>query len=120
MTLLLLILLFSVLVFFFYYEFLWKKVEKKHGKSLVSMAHEFFLKDKEPAAIAVSSNWDDWRYRLSVELHRSDQLDAKRASEILNVPQDTVERYLDQLESEGRVQQVGDAERGIYYKAADY
>ena len=118
MTLLLLILLTSILVFLFYYEFLWKKMEQKRGKGLLSMARDFMFKENEVATGAVSSNWSDWRYRLIVELHRRGQLDAKQGSEIVGISQEMVEEYLDNLESDGKIQQAGDAERGIYYKPA--
>lgn len=119
MTLLLLAIFISTLIFLFYYEFLLKDFEKKRGKGLISMARDFFFTEKEVYVGAVSGDWDDWRYRLTVELHRNEQLDSKRASQTLGVSQDLVEKYLDQLESEGKVQQIGDAERGIYYKAVN-
>ena len=80
------------------------------------MAHDFMFKENETAAGAVSSNWSDWRYRLTVELHRRGQLDAKQGSEIVGISQEMVEEYLDKLESDGKIQQAGDTERGIYYK----
>jgi len=116
MALLLLILLSSTLVFLFYYELLWKKAERARGRSLVGVAGDFLFRDKVQAAPASSNAWDDWKYRLTTELHRREQLNSKEAARISGVSVQDAEEYFDELESEGKVQQVGDAERGVFYK----
>lgn len=116
MALLLLILLIATFVFLFYYELLWKKVERERGQSFVGVARDFFFGDNLQAVSASSNAWDDWKYRLTTELHRREQLNLKDASQIVGVSTQDVEQYFDELESEGKIQQSGDAERGIFYK----
>jgi Fic family protein len=124
MTLLLLSLFVGTLIFLVYYEFIWKKVEQARGKNLVSMARDFFAEsyklssDEKSSTLAsvAGTNWGDWKYRLLVELHRRQRISAKEASGIVEVPEDRVEKYLDSLESEGKIQQIGDAKRGLFYK----
>lgn len=127
MTLLLLILFISTLIFLFYYELIWKKVEQDRGESLVSMARDFFAESSDlldsakarTASSAAETNWSDWKYRLLVELHRRGRLNSQEAANIVGISSDRIEKYLDILESEGRVQQVGDLERGIFYKVVN-
>ena len=116
MALLLLLLLAGTLLFLFYYELLWKKGEKERGKSLVEVARDFLFREKLQVTPASSNAWDDWKYRLTTELHRREQLNPQEAARAVGVSVHVAERYLDQLESEGKVQQAGDAERGVVYK----
>ena len=60
--------------------------------------------------------WDDWKYRLLVEVHRRGQLSAEEASQIVGASLLKVEKHLDRLEGEGKVHQIGDSQRGIYYR----
>ena len=122
MALLLLILLAATLIFLFYYELIWKGFEKKHGKSLVAMLGDFIFLDTPrgeaaPAAIASDSPWLDNKYRLTVELYRRDQMGLDQVAQIVGISTTEAEQYLDELEGEGKIQQVGDAERGIFYKS---
>ena len=116
MALLLLILLAGTLLFLFYYELLWKSIEKERGKSLVGFAGDLLFRDKPQAVSASSNSWDDWKYRLRTELYRRDQVRADEVAHTIGATAQDVEKYLDELESEGKVQQAGDAERGIFYK----
>lgn len=116
MALLLLILLAGTLIFLAYYEFLWKKVERERGKSLVGVAGDFLFRDTPRGAPASSSAWDDWKYRLTAELHRREQINPEEAARAVGVSTQEAEQYLDELESEGKVQQAGDAERGVVYR----
>jgi len=127
MILLFLILLISALVFLFYYEFIWKKVEQDRGKSLVAMARDFFAETyRLPAVVGArtassgsEANWDDWKYRLQVELHRRERLSAQEAAKVVGISEERAGKYLDVLEGEGKIRQVGDSERGIFYKPID-
>ena len=118
MALLLLILLAVTLVFLFYYEVLWKKFERERGRSLFGFAGDFLFRDRGFSAVpASSSSWDDWRYHLRAELHRRDQIKVDEVAKLVGAQTNDVEKYLDELETEGKVQQVGDSERGVFYKA---
>lgn len=116
MALLLLILLAGTLIFLLYYELIWKKFERERGRSLVGMAGDFLFQANPTPASSTKSSWDDWRYRLIAELHRREQLNPEEAARIVGVSRTDVAQYLDELESEGKVQQAGDAERGVFYK----
>ena len=116
MALLLLILLAGTLIFLVYYELLWKRIERERGRSLVGVAGDFLFRDKPQVVPASSSAWDDWKYRLTTELHRREQINPEEAARAVGVSTQDAERYLDELESEGKVQQAGDAERGVFYK----
>ena len=125
MTLFFLILLISLLILLFYYEFTWKKVERNLGKSFIFVAGAFLFGsnvkarsvEARPASReATETNWGDWKYRVLVEFHRREQLNAQSAAILVGVSQDKVERYFDKLEGKGKIQQMGDAKRGIYYK----
>lgn len=116
MALLFLILLAVTLLFLLYYELLWKKFERERGRGLVGLAGDFLLRDRPLATPASTNSWDDWKYRLTAELHRREQLNPEEAARIVGVSRSDAAQYLDELESEGKVQQVGDAERGIFYK----
>jgi len=102
MALLLLILLASTLLFLLYYELLWKKGERERGRSLVGVAGDFLFRDKPQAALVSSSAWDDWKYRLTAELHRREQLNPEEAARAVGVSTQEAERYLDELEGEGK------------------
>lgn len=122
MALLLLILLAGSLVFLIYYEVLWKKFERERGKSLIGMFRDFAFSDARHGVMAQgvsygANPWNDAKYRLMVEMHRRESLNAHSAGEVLGVSVATAEKYLDELEEEGRIQQAGDAERGVFYKA---
>lgn len=116
MALLLLILLTATFVFLFYYELLWKKAERERGQSLVGTARNFLFRDNLQIVSASSNAWDDWKYRLTTELHRREQLNLQDAAQIVGVSTEDVEQYFDELEGEGKVSQCGDAERGVFYK----
>lgn len=122
MALLLILLFPAVLIFFMYYELIWKRFERKNGKSLVGMTSDFIFKDDnsqvapEKRVASVKSPWADWKYRLMVELHRKNQLKAEEAANIAGVSLAKAEAYLDKLEGEGKVQQAGDSGRGISYR----
>lgn len=122
MALLLLILFVSTIIFLFYYELLWKKLEREKGKNLVGMAGDFLLKDEPIQATAIRTKgqkgnpWDDWKYRLMVELHRRGQIKPQEGAQFTGVSTKEVEDYLDALEGEGKVQSAGDSERGIFYR----
>ena len=116
MALLLLILLTATLIFLFYYELLWKKIERERGQSFVGAARDFLFGDNSQFVPASSSAWDDWKYRLTIELHRREQLNLQDAAQIVGVSTQDVEQYFDELEGEGKVSQCGDAERGVFYK----
>lgn len=115
MAFFLLILLGGVLVFLLYYELLWKKFERERGKGLVRMAKDFLFQNN-PQAVPASSSWDDWKYRLIVELHRREQFNFEEAVRLAGVSTREVEQYLDKLEADGKVRQVGDSERGLFYR----
>jgi hypothetical protein len=122
MALLLILLFPAILIFLLYYELIWKRFESKKGKSLVGITSDFIFSDdksgEEPEKhVAVASSpWSDWKYRLMVELHRKNQLKPEEAARAVGVSLAKAEAYLDKLESEGKVQQIGDSERGIFYK----
>lgn len=88
------------------------------------MARDFIFDDSpklgspniRPTSSTPKTDWGDWKYRLLVELHRRERINAHEAAGIVGVSEDRVERYLDDLEGEGKVQQMGDAERGVFYK----
>ncbi|OGZ58247.1 MAG: hypothetical protein A2827_02335 [Candidatus Spechtbacteria bacterium RIFCSPHIGHO2_01_FULL_43_30] len=110
-------------VFIFYYEFLWKKIERQSGKNLLSMIFEPSPKNSEkknPQKEKKSKgpNWNDWKYRIWVELHRKSSITADEAASAGGVHVKQAERYLDKLESDGKVQQAGDSARGIFYKVS--
>jgi len=122
MALFSLILFIGVGIFLFYYELVWKKVEREKGKNLAVMAKDFLFSniaesnaDAQHAASGDSA-WDDWRYRMFVELHRREQMQPNEAAQAVGVSTAEAAQYLDQLEGEGKVRQVGDAERGIFYR----
>jgi hypothetical protein len=116
MALLLLILLAGTVLFLLYYELLWKRSERESGRSLVAAAGDFLFRDKLQMAPVASTAWDDWKYRLTAELHRREQINPQEAARVVGVSAQEAEQYLDELESEGKVQQAGDAERGIVYR----
>lgn len=122
MALLLLLLFPAVLIFFMYYELIWKRFERKNGRSLVGMTSDFIFKDDksqetpEERVAATYTPWADWKYRMMVELHRRSQLKAEEAANITGVSLAKAEAYLDKLEGEGKVQQIGDSKRGIFYR----
>lgn len=123
MALLLLILLLTIGVFLFYYELVWKKFEKEQGKSLVELAADFAFSDKlvevslaKEKEGAANNPWDDWKYRLMVELHRRGQMNPKEGAELVGVSLKEVENYFDALDAEGKVQSAGDSERGVFYR----
>lgn len=124
MALLLLILFIATVIFFFYYELLWKKLERERGKSLLGMVGDLAFKDAPIVVPAVAKTrgekkenpWDDWKYRLMVELHRRGQIKLEEGAAIVGVSTREVEDYLDKLEEKGKVQSAGDAERGIFYR----
>jgi|GEM_PF-3003704 hypothetical protein len=116
MAFLLLILLASTLIFLMYYELIWKGFERERGRSLVGMAGDFLFKEDPKATPASSNAWNDWKYRLTAELHRRERLNPQKAAQLVGASTSDVEQYLDELESEGKVRQVGDAERGVFYK----
>ncbi len=99
MALLLLIALVITAIFLFYYEFIWKKAERARGQPVLA-----------------SSPWQDWKYRTLVELHRKNRLYPEEAAKLAGVSSQDMERYFDELESQGKIQSAGDAERGIFYK----
>lgn len=123
MALLFILLLPIALIFLLYYELIWKRYEQEKGKGLVGMTGDFIFRDddkngEEPekhVALA-ESPWGDWKYRLMVEMHRKGQLKPEDAANIAGVSIAKAETYLDQLEGEGKVQQAGDSERGIFYR----
>lgn len=97
-------------------------MKKKRGKGLVAMLGDFVFSDTSqreaaPAAITSDSPWLDNKYRLTVELYRHDQMGLDQAAQIIGISTEEAEQYLDELEGEGKIQQVGDAERGIFYKS---
>ena len=123
MALLLLILLVSTLIFLFYYELIWKKFEQEKGKGLLGMAADLAFSDvPAPAAVITAKKtksqnpWEDWKYRLMVELHRRGQLKSAEGAQIVGVSAEEVEGYLDKLEEKGKVQSAGDSERGLFYR----
>ena len=122
MALLFILLLPAVLIFLLYYELIWKRFERKKGKSLVGITSDFIFSDDksdsepEKHVAVASSPWNDWKYRLMVELHRRNQINPEQAARSIGISLRKAEQYLDKLESEGKVQQAGDSERGIFYK----
>lgn len=124
MAVLAIALLLVVSIFLFYYELVWKNVERERGKNLLLMARDFAFETKGqsevmPEAVSVtagSNPWDDWKYRLLVELHRREQLKPEEAARIVGASLTDIEQYFDELESEGKVNQAGDAARGFFYK----
>lgn len=52
-----------------------------------------------------------------LELLSSDELSNTDIRTALGVSRNTVVRYMDELEAEGRVEQVGDTGRGVRYRA---
>lgn len=119
MALLLLALLTGTLIFLFYYELIWKKFEQTRGRNLIGLAGDFFFGKRIQAVPASSNSWDNWKYRILVELHRKDRLYPKEAAKLAGVSVQDIELYLDELTAEGKAQSAGDAERGIFYKAAN-
>jgi hypothetical protein len=115
MALLLLLLLAGIVIFLFYYELLWKKFERVKGQSLVWSAKDFLFGPNAQPALTQSPR-QDWKYRTLVELHRKNQLYPKEAATLAGVSLQDMERYFDELESQGKVQSAGDAERGIFYR----
>lgn len=123
MALLLLILLTSTLVFLFYYELIWKKLEHERGKGLLGMAADLAFKDDPAPAMAlgvkaspIENPWVDWKYRLMVELHRRGQIKPDDGAQIAGVSVGEVEKYLDKLAEQGKVQSAGDSVRGVFYR----
>ncbi len=122
MALLLILLLPAVLIFALYYELIWKRFEREKRRGLVGMTSDFIFKndesrDEPEKHVAVASGpWSDWKYRLMVELHRKNQIKPEEAAQSIGISLRKAEAYLDKLESEGKVQQAGDSERGIFYK----
>ena len=109
MALLLILLFPAVLIFFMYYELIWKRFERKNGRSLVGMTGDFIFKDDKSGDVpeehvaSASSPWGDWKYRLMVELHRRNQIKAEEAANVLGVSLAKAEAYLDKLEGDGKV-----------------
>jgi len=123
MTLLLLILLPTILIFLFYYELIWKKFEREKGKGLLGMAADLAFSDEPAPATVIRAGktkpqnpWEDWKYRLMVELHRRGQIKPEEGAQIVGVSAQEVERYLDKLAEKGKVQSAGDSERGLFYR----
>jgi len=123
MALFLILLLPIVLIFLLYYELIWKRYEREKERGLVGMTSDFIFKDgdkndadPEKHVASAGDPWGDWKYRLMVEMHRKRQLGPEEAANITGVSIAKAEMYLDQLEGEGKVQQAGDSERGIFYK----
>ena len=107
-----------------YYELLWKGLERKRGKNLVELTRDFIFKDQAPQyhyqGVASESNpWNNKKYRVVVEMHRRGQLKLEDIAQSLGISTKEVEQCLDELESEGKVQQAGDAERGVFYRATN-
>jgi len=128
MALLLLILLSSTLIFVFYYELVWKKFERERGKGLLGMAADLAFKDNlAPVPVAITADkkistqnpWEDWKYRLMVELHRRGQIKPEEGAQIVGVSVSEIEKYLDKLEERGKIRSAGDSERGIFYRIVE-
>lgn len=122
MALILLILLTGALIFLLYYELLWKGLERKRGKNLVELTRDFIFQDQAPqyqyrGVVSENNPWSDKKYRVVVEMHRRGQLKLEDLAQSLGISIKEVEQCLDELESEGKVQQAGDAERGVFYRA---
>lgn len=123
MALLLIVLFIVITAFLTYYELVLKERGFGRGASSSFMPKRYLWNKSggsmnKPRATQAASenNWGNWKYRLLVELHRRENLKPDEASNIVGVTQDKIEKYLDSLEGEGKVQQIGDAERGISYK----
>lgn len=107
-----------------YYELVWKNSERKYGKNLLAAGWDFVFErtgqnetiGEAVPVIAKSGPWNDWKYRLVVELYRREQLKAEEAADIVGVSQKEIEQYLDLLEEQGKIRQVGDLQRGLFYK----
>lgn len=122
MALTLLILLTGSLIFLLYYELLWKGLERKRGKNLVELTRDFIFEGEAPQFQGVMSKnnpWSDKKYRVVVEMHRRGQLKPEDLAQSVGISTKEAEQCLDELESEGKVQQAGDAERGIFYRVTN-
>jgi predicted Rossmann fold nucleotide-binding protein DprA/Smf involved in DNA uptake len=122
MALLLLILLAGALIFLLYYELLWRGIERKRGKNLVELTRDFIFSDQVPQYQGVMSKnnpWSDKKYRIVVEMHRRGQLKLEDLARHIGISAKEAEQCLDELESEGKVQQAGDAERGVFYRVTN-
>lgn len=126
MALFLIVLFIVITAFLTYYELVLKERGFGRGAGSSFMPKRYLWNrsggsmNKPKATLAASgNNWGNWKYRLLVELHRRENLKPEEASSIVGVAQGKIEKYLDSLEGEGKVQQIGDAERGIAYKVVN-
>jgi len=77
---------------------------------------KFVLKNKAADFIDEQiRNKEEGKKKIIELLNGKDKITNDEAEEILGVSNATVERYLNELEAEGAIKQVGETGRGVYY-----
>lgn len=86
------------------------------ARSVLKAGHAGVLRDTENVGAEVGNERDGNLARLREHIARAKRVTNDEVEELLGVSDATATRYLEALEQEGYLRQVGEQGRGVYYE----